>query len=530
MGAALDAMTDQSTSTDQATARYRLRRELASGGMATVHLADDVVLDRPVALKILAPNLAADAAFVDRFRHEARAAGQLRHPNVVTVYDWGAMDGTWFIAMEYVEGRTLADIIAEDGPLAPNEAAAIAAEIVDALDAAHRQGLVHRDVKPSNIIVTPDGRVKIADFGIARAARGGLDLTQVGMIVGTAAYLSPEQAQGAAVDPRSDLYALGVVLFEMTTGRLPFTSEGALGYATQHVSTPPPRLRTIRPDLPVELDELVDRLLAKDPDHRHQTAADLAVDLRAIAGQGPDAAPPAGTGTGTDLPADGHAATAVMAAEPQDVGTPASVPATELMPQSLRPDQRTDDRIDQGLDRRSADQAPARPPRQGSTRSGLLPIVIAVLVVGVVAALLLLATRIGSSGEDDPADTTSTTATTATPPQGSDTQADPSPVEVPDLSGQSQADAESTLTARDLIPSVEPIDVDDPDQVGRVVSQDPQPGGTVDAGSTVVIRIGRQAETTTTTEPQTTSTADTEPPSTEPVSTTEAPADPSTSG
>lgn len=507
-------MTDQSTSPDQATDRYRLRRELASGGMATVHLADDVVLDRPVALKILAPSLAADAAFVDRFRQEARAAGQLRHPNVVTVYDWGAMDGTWFIAMEYVEGRTLADIIAEDGPLPANEAAAIAVEIVEALDAAHRQGLVHRDVKPSNIIVTPDGRVKIADFGIARAARGGLDLTQVGMIVGTAAYLSPEQAQGANVDPRSDLYALGVVLFEMTTGRLPFTSDDALGYATQHVSSPPPRLRTIRPDLPAEFDDLVDRLLAKDPNHRYQTAADLAVDLRAIAGQTTD----------NDRPADGHAATAVVAAESQA----SAIPATEVMPQSLRPDQR----IDRILDQRPADRAaaPTPPSRQGSTRSGALPIVIAVLVVAAVAALLLLATRIGSSGDDDPADTTSTTATTATQSDASDTPPEASSVEVPDLSGQSQGDAESALADRDLVPSVENVAVDDPDQVGRVVSQDPQPGATVDAGSIVLIRIGQQAETTTTTEAQTTTTAGTEPPATEPVSTTEAPADPSTSG
>ena len=501
-------MTDPTTSSERAPARYRLRRELASGGMATVHLAEDVVLDRPVALKVLNRDLAADPAFVDRFRREAQAAGRLRHPNIVTVYDWGPIDGSYYIAMEFVEGRTLRDVLTDDGPLSAREAAGLAGQIVEALDAAHQEGLVHRDIKPSNIIVSPDNRIKITDFGIARAARGGLDLTQVGMIVGTAAYLSPEQARGTKVDPRSDLYALGVVLFEMTTGRLPFRGDGPLGYATQHVTTPPPRLRSIRPSLPIELDELVDRLLAKDPDDRYQTAVELALDLRKLASGAPNHPSPAPddrssetdrreirpVNDGSDA-ADGRA----------PVGLAPPIAATEVMPSSLRPDHRPQPR---------GDGPPTRP-----SRRGLLPIVIAVLVVGVVGALLWLSTLVDTPGSDEPEQATTTSAsapsTTVSTDEGSPT------VVVPNVEGMAEADADRALTDAGLVITTEAIDVDDPDLVGRVVAQDPQQGQELAEGSAVVVRVGRQRpdETTTTSEPSTTTTTS-PPPETEASSTT----------
>ena len=323
-------MTDQSPSPRRTDDRYRIRRELATGGMATVYLADDLVLDRPVALKVLLPRLARDPAFVDRFRREAQSAGRLRHPNIVAVYDWGVYSESYCIAMEFVEGRTLDAIIAEDGPMSSAKAARIAVEVAEALNAAHQEGLVHRDVKPGNIMVMPSGQIKITDFGIARAVRDGRDLTQVGMVVGTASYLSPEQARGVEVDPRADLYALGVVLFEMVTGQLPFVGDSALAVAGHQVSTPPPRVRSVRSDLPLDLDLLVDRLLAKNPGDRYQSAISLAHELRKIEGghSGSAAALTPERPNGFD-----DQRTAVMASDGAAVRTPS--PATP--PQTASP-------------------------------------------------------------------------------------------------------------------------------------------------------------------------------------------------
>ena len=223
--------------------RYELHRRLGRGGMAEVYLARDQLLDRPVAVKVLFPALATDQGFVERFRREAQAAANLQHPNIVSVFDWGEANGTYFIVMEYVEGHTLAEMLRDEGRLHPDRAAEITADIAAALGFAHRNRVVHRDVKPGNVLITRDGGVKVADFGIARALSDSTDqnLTKTGSVMGTATYFSPEQARGAAVDPRSDIYSLGCVLYEMTTGHPPFTGDSAVAIAYKHVQENPCR-------------------------------------------------------------------------------------------------------------------------------------------------------------------------------------------------------------------------------------------------------------------------------------------------
>src|SRR5437899_10785966 len=262
--------------------RYELHRRLARGGMADVFLARDQLLDRPVAVKVLFPEFATDRSFVERFRREAQSAANLNHPNIVAVYDWGQEQGTYFIVMEYVEGRSLADILRTEGPLHPQRAAEVASDIAAALGFAHRNGVIHRDIKPGNVLVSPNGQVKVADFGIARAFGAGAEenLTQAGSVMGTATYFSPEQAQGLALDPRSDLYSLGVVLYEMITGRAPFTGDSPVSIAYKHVQEQPPRPRQVNPDVPADLEAITGRLLAKNPATRYPSAEDLRADLR----------------------------------------------------------------------------------------------------------------------------------------------------------------------------------------------------------------------------------------------------------
>ncbi len=261
--------------------RYRLVSPIACGGMAEVWEGRDEVLGRAVAVKVLRSHLSGDATFVERFRREAVTAARLSTPGIVATYDTGLDAGTAYIVMELVAGRTLRQLLDGAGPLDVGLATAIAAQIAGALAHAHHAGLVHRDVKPANVLVCDDEvsgvRVKVTDFGIAKARAGiGTDLTQTGTVLGTPKYLSPEQVQGRDdIDQRSDLYSLGVVLFEMLTGRVPFQGSTDMAIALAHLHDTPPRATSLRPGLPLGLDALVARLLAKSPDDRPATAGEV---------------------------------------------------------------------------------------------------------------------------------------------------------------------------------------------------------------------------------------------------------------
>jgi beta-lactam-binding protein with PASTA domain len=250
--------------------RYKLLSRLGAGGMADVFLAEDEQLGRKVALKLLYQRFAEDPGFVERFRREAQAAAGLQHPNVVSVYDRGSYDGTYYIAMEYLPGRSLKQLIRQEAPLDPIRAIDIALQIIKAARFAHRRGVIHRDLKPHNVIIDDSDNAKVTDFGIARA--GASDMTETGSIMGTAQYLSPEQAQGHAVSAGSDLYSIGVVLYEMLTGRVPFDAESAVTIALKHVSEAPPPMSVINPDVPPELEQVVMWALNKNPVDRPANA------------------------------------------------------------------------------------------------------------------------------------------------------------------------------------------------------------------------------------------------------------------
>src|SRR5438132_2141718 len=243
--------------------RYSIVNRIGSGGMADVYCAEDRQLGRKVALKLLHQRFADDAQFVERFRREASAAAGLSHPNVVSVYDRGSWDGTYYIAMEYLDGRSLKEVVRREGPLAPERAIEIVVQILRAARFAHKRGVIHRDIKPHNVIVDDEGRAKVTDFGIARA--GASDMTETGSIMGTAQYLSPEQAQGHAVSAPSDLYSIGIILYEMLTGRVPFDGDSAVTIAMKQVSEPPVPPTVYNPQVGPLLEAAVMRALEKAP-------------------------------------------------------------------------------------------------------------------------------------------------------------------------------------------------------------------------------------------------------------------------
>jgi eukaryotic-like serine/threonine-protein kinase len=263
--------------------RYRILRRIGSGGMADVYCAEDSHLGRQVAIKVLHRRFAQDQEFVERFRREAKSAAGLNHPNVVGVFDRGEHEGTYYIAMEFLTGRTLKDIVTAEAPLPQEQVIDIGTQILEAAGFAHRHGVIHRDFKPHNVIVDEHGHAKVTDFGIARA--GASEMTETGSIMGTAQYLSPEQAQGHAVTATSDIYSIGVMLYEMLAGRLPFEGDSAVAVALKHLSEAPAPISQWRPDVHPALEAVVMAALAKDPAQRWQSAEDLAAALEAARAQ-----------------------------------------------------------------------------------------------------------------------------------------------------------------------------------------------------------------------------------------------------
>ena len=491
--------------------RYELHRRLGRGGMAEVYLARDQLLDRPVAVKVLFPALATDAGFVERFRREAQAAANLQHPNIVSVFDWGEANGTYFIVMEYVEGLTLAETLRDEGRLHPDRAAEITADIAAALGFAHRNGVVHRDVKPGNVLITRDGGVKVADFGIARAISDSSDqnLTKTGSVMGTATYFSPEQARGAPVDPRSDLYSLGVVLYEMITGRPPFSGDSAVAIAYKHVQENPVPPRRVDPSLPETLEAICLKTLAKNPANRYPSAQDLRADLRRYLDGNrimaePVLAPPMDPG-----------ATGVMA--PTMYGNETALVAGPVGWQQPAGDGYGD--YDEYYDE---EQEPKR-------SKWFLAALIALLLL-LAGLLFLLVSNLGG-GDDDvpqvevpnvvgqPVDVATATLEQAgfdveTASENSDrpanevirqdpaatTEADegstvtltfssgPEAVPVPDVVGETQADATRILTEAEFVPNPVPVESDDVEE-GRVVSQTPAANENLAKGSQVTIEV-----------------------------------------
>jgi serine/threonine protein kinase len=351
--------------------RYRLERRLGVGGMATVQLAFDTRLERNVAVKLLAEHLAEDSNFVSRFRREALAAARLVHPNIVQVFDFGLDDSTHrnFIVMEFVDGPSCAEVLREHGTLPPSEAVEVLMQSCRGLDYAHRNGVVHRDVKPGNLLRSKEGMVKLADFGIAKAAEDS-DITKVGSVLGTAAYLAPEQARGEAAGPASDLYALGVVAYQLMAGRLPYEAGSLTDLARLQEAGPPPRLDELEPSVPPALAAAVGRALHRDPAQRYADAAEMESALRdGLRGRAPAEAPWTAEDTAATRMLTGTSATRAM---------PRTAPETA-------PHRRLEPLDEPAPPRRPpARRATAPPPRKRSG-SGLR------LVVGLLVVLALAA-------------------------------------------------------------------------------------------------------------------------------------------
>lgn len=406
--------------------------------MAEVFVARDALLDRLVALKLMHPEYARDTNFIARFRREAQAAASLNDPRIVSIYDWGSDDGTYFIVMEYVEGSSLGEIIRNSGRLPVTRAVKIAGDVLSGLHLAHQKGIVHRDVKPANIAITAAGQTKVMDFGIARAASDGAQtMTQTGTVIGTASYFSPEQAQGKAVDARSDIYSVGIVLYEMLTGRVPFKGENAVAVAYKHVTEDPVPPRVLAGDIPPALEAVVMKALAKNPENRYQTAEQMRLDLaRAIRGEEVEAPPLMTEEQRTSVMGSGYGYD----------------PATQTYRSPARRSVLAEDR-------------PLRQERAGrGFAGGLLVALILVLAgIGILAFLMLSST----SAPD---------------------------INVPDVTGRPVEQAVQILRARGLASSVDRqlFSADVP--AGAVISQGPEGGRKVRKGQTVNLTVSKGPE------------------------------------
>ncbi|MEA2185866.1 MAG: eukaryotic-like serine/threonine-protein kinase [Solirubrobacteraceae bacterium] len=413
--------------------RYRVISHLGTGGMAEVYCATDLQLGRKVALKVLHERFAADDEFVERFKREASSAAGLQHQHVVSIYDRGEWDGASYIAMEYVAGRTLKQLVHEDGPLDPARAADLTVQILRAARFAHRRGVIHRDFKPQNVIVDDDGRAKVTDFGIARA--GPSDMTETGSIMGTAQYLSPEQAQGHAVNARSDLYSIGIVLYELLTGRVPFDAESAVTIALKQVSEQPVRPSERNPAVTPELEAVVLRALAKDPAARFADADEFIAALEAAASRIPSAAAiAAAEAAAAALPSASGITGAIMPPPP-------SGPLTGVYP---------------GLEAYEAQRVAAPPPRPGRKRSRWPWLLVAALIAA--GALLLLVTTLK-----------------------------PKRVSVPNVVGSTISFAQQRLRSDGF--EVESVRDNSDKPRNTVIRQDPAAGATADEGSRITLNI-----------------------------------------
>jgi serine/threonine-protein kinase len=338
--------------------RYELHERIGRGGMADVFMARDLLLDRDVAVKILFPEHAVDPNFVERFRREAQSVAGLNHPNIVGVYDWGQTGNTYFMAMEFVKGRTLAEVLRRQGRLTARSAASVGGSIANALAYAHRNNVVHRDIKPANILMASNGDIKVVDFGIARALDSAHDggLTQDGAVMGTATYFSPEQAKGDGLDLRSDLYSLGIVLYELVTGKPPFSGESALATAYKQVHDVPTRMKDHAADVPPALEAIVSKCMAKEPTRRYATAEQLRDDLRYFLNNQPTMAMDEVRIANGQAPRgsfDFDQATSVMAPISQDPQTTQALPHTQVMPTTMTPVETLPDYDEEPANKRS---------------------------------------------------------------------------------------------------------------------------------------------------------------------------------
>jgi serine/threonine-protein kinase len=399
--------------------RYRLGEVIGRGGMSTVYRAEDLRLERTVAVKVMSAALAEqDPVSIARFEREARAAASLTHPGIATVYDTGTEGDTRYIVMELAPGRSLQTIIQEEAPLPPARAAEIAAKVADVLSVAHSAGIVHRDIKPGNVMVAPNGSVKVLDFGIARAS-GGATLTQVHSVVGTVAFMSPEQAMGQPTDARSDIYSLGCVLYAMLAAKPPFMAEVTAAVLHQHTSVPPRPLREVAPNVPAALDALVMEMLAKDPAQRPQTAAEVRDRLRASID--PTAA------TVAIVPPPALEPTQIAPARPDPAAAAAMAPAAAAAePPPTRPGGRTGPPPDAG---------------RGSPGRGLA-IAALVLLLAVIAVVAAIALASGSSSSNNSSSSTGPPSTAPT-----STQAPTSSTTTPSSTTSTTTSSSTTTTS-----------------------------------------------------------------------------------